>query len=184
MQGCITTLPNFQNIFPLNASNQAHKSSERESYRGSLDGINRYKPTTNAENLLLKAHALMCRREISTAHASPCVSNGTFAHGGTCPLEAKTTFRTCHNVGYKSGKWHINYLQWRHWSERRWWWGWWWWPCFHAVVQRDPRSEVVATSCGRGWPRHIKGADHAGPLIQGPNRTQKQAPNFPYLSSS
>ena len=89
MQGCITTLPNFQNIFPLNASNQAHKSSERESYRGSLDGINRYKPTTNAENLLLKAHALMCRREIPTAHASPCVSNGVCTLGGVYALRDK-----------------------------------------------------------------------------------------------
>ena len=54
-------------------------------------------------------------------------------------------------------------------------------PC---SCERDPRGEAVATSCGMGWTRHIKGADHACPLIQGPNRTQKQAPNFPYLSSS
>jgi hypothetical protein len=32
-------------------------------------------------------------------------------------------------------------------------------------VQRDPRGEAVTTSCGRGWPRHVKGADHTGSPI-------------------
>lgn len=33
-----------------------------------------------------------------------------------------------------------------------------------AVLQRDPRGEAVGAGCGgRGWPRDIRGAHHAGP---------------------